>query len=101
MTGSGSSGSHTSSMRLASPQTATSTMPSSASDRLAAATCGAPPSTTSRVGGVGEPAGPALLRGDALLVAAILLILEVAREPPAHDLGHRGGVVGAVGDGET
>ena len=51
ITGSLSPGSHTSSMRLASPQTATSTMPSSVSDRLAAATWGAPPSTTSRFGG--------------------------------------------------
>src|SRR3954454_3935527 len=93
-------------MRLARPQTATSLMPSSASDRLAAAACGAPPSATRRVGGEGDPrggaspAGAALLRGDALLVAPVLLVLEVAGEAAADDLGHRGGVVGALRDGE-
>ena len=51
ITGSGSSGSHTSSSRLASPHTATSVMPSSASTSAAALTCGWPPSTTTRLGG--------------------------------------------------
>src|SRR3954468_4062477 len=68
ITGSGSPGSQTSSMRLASPHTATSTTPRSSSD---------------------------------LLAAAVLLLLEVAGEPAADDLGHRGGVVGAVLHGEA
>src|SRR3954447_15227629 len=97
MTGSGSPGSQTSSIRLASPQTATSTTPSSSSDRAAAATSGAPPATTRRVAagareqvrGVREPARPALLRGDPLLVPAVGLVLQVPGEPAANDLGHR------------
>ena len=51
MTGRSSPGSQTSSSRLASPHSATSVMPSPASARAAAATWGAPPSTTSRFGG--------------------------------------------------
>ncbi|COX09545.1 Uncharacterised protein [Mycobacterium tuberculosis] len=49
--GSGSDGTHTSSSRLARPITATSVTPSSSITALAALTCGAPPSTTYRLGG--------------------------------------------------
>src|SRR3712207_7163801 len=38
---------------------------------------------------VGEPPRPALHRGDALAVLAVLLLLEVAGEPAAGHLGHR------------
>ncbi|SHT61793.1 Uncharacterised protein [Mycobacteroides abscessus subsp. abscessus] len=51
ITGSGSPGTHTSSSRLANPITATSVTPSSLSSAAAALTCGAPPSTTKRLGG--------------------------------------------------
>src|SRR3954464_3777817 len=104
MTGSGSPGSQTSSMRLARPQTATSTTPSSSSDRLAAATRGRPPATTRGVGGtakrrggaavdgeevgrMGERARAALLGGDALLVPTVGLLLEVPGEAAPDDLG--------------
>ena len=50
MTGSSWPGSHTSSSRLARPQTGMSSMPSSSSARWAAATCGGPPSTTTSPG---------------------------------------------------
>ena len=50
---------------------------------------------------VGEPARPALLGRDPLLVAPVRLLLEVAGEAAAHDLGHGGGVVGALGDREA
>ncbi len=59
ITGSSSPGSQTSSSRLASPTSATSSMPSSSSTAWAAATCGAPPSTTTQVRRVGELARPA------------------------------------------
>ena len=102
MTGSLSPGSQTSSMPLGQPadgdvdDAELGQRPAGGGDLRGAAV------DDQQVRRVGEPARPALLGGDCpARRGRSCLVLEVPGEPAAHDLGHRGGVVGALRDGEA